>query len=127
MVSIDQFNIHPKSNHEIGVYNRKSTGSTGEEMTQVISKWVAPFTLVPLPCLLKPVPKRQDDCAEKIFRSDETPNLRQSVTAAAFQSTTQYREKQFSVDFPTRQERLSLWLGGDSVKALCGRLILRLD
>ena len=37
------------------------------------------------------------------------------------------REKQFSVDFPRHQERLSLWLVGDSVKALCGRLILRLD
>ena len=76
------------------LYSRKcllpfSWRSTDEETTQVISKWVPPFTLVPLPCLLKPVPKRQDDCAEKIFRSDETPNLRQSVTAAAFQSTTQ--------------------------------------
>ena len=86
------------------LYSRKcllpfSWRSTDEETTQVISKWVPPFTLVPLPCLLKPVPKRQDDCAEKIFRSDETPNLRQSVTAAAFNLQLN-REKTILRGFP---------------------------
>ena len=44
----------------------------------------------PVACLLKTVPKWLDDCAEKILRLDETPNLQQRAGSRNFQSTTLY-------------------------------------
>ena len=52
------------------------------EWTSLLSKWG------PVACLLKTVPKWLDDGAEKILRSDETPNLQQSAAKRNFQSTT---------------------------------------
>ena len=113
------------------LYSRKcllpfSWRSTDEETTQVISKWVPPFTLVPLPCLLKPVPKRQDDVAEKSSARMRLPTFGKVLPPPLFNLQLN-REKNNSPWISRHIKRLSLWLGGDSVKALCGRLILRLD
>ena len=48
----------------------------------------SPVQAGPVACLLKTVPKWLDDGAEKILRSDETPNLQQSAAKRNFQSTT---------------------------------------
>lgn len=70
----------------------------------------------PVACLLKTVAKWVDDGAEKILRSDETPNLQLSAAKRNFQSTTLYWKDSEWISWIV--SKVLLWPVSDSVNVV---------